>query len=154
MSLMPSVLRNERTPVRIGGEEGFTLLEVLIASIILAIALMAIAVAEVTSVGTNRLSRTVSQATSSAEEIIERMRRNRGNLASYNGFDTNNAATRPGAAGTLQTDYDQWQARMLSGGRGQVSVASGSPITGASLVTVTITWTEVLPRTVTLQTTF
>ena len=147
------VRTNERTPLKVFGEEGFTLIEVMIASIILAFALMAIATAEITSVGTNRNSRSVTQGTAIAEEMLERMRRNQANLTSYNGINTSDSTTRP-SAGTAQTDYDQWQTRMISGGTGQVTVTTGTPITGASLVTVQITWTDTLPRTVTLQTTF
>ncbi len=155
MLLMQPVreIRQREKTLGVAGEEGFTLLEVMIASVILAIALMAIATAEVTSVGTNRTSRGITQASAVAEEILERMRRNRDDLTSYNGIDTSDSTTRPGA-GIARTDYDQWQARMISGGTGQVTVTADSPISDASLVTVTITWSDALPRTVTLQTTF
>lgn len=158
--MSPSV-RNGRNLLKIGGEEGFTLIEVMISSIILAIALMAVATAEISSLGTNRLSNDVSLATASADEILERIRRSqtlpvasRPALTVYHGFDTDNSATRPAAAGMLQNDYDQWKARLVTGGRGQVSVTSDFPVTGATLVSVTITWTNVVPRTVTIQTTF
>src|SRR5579884_498758 len=149
--------RGER--VNVGGEEGFTLIEVMISSLILAIALMAIATAEITSFGTTHLSRGVTSAAASADEILERMRRSqtlpsasRPALTAYNGFDTNNSATRPSTAGMLQNDYDQWKAKLVNGGRGQVTVTPNSPVTGSTLATVTITWTDGLPRTVTIQT--
>lgn len=121
--------------------EGFTLLEVLIAVVISAISLLAIASGEMTSVNTGRGSRDLSVAASSGQEILERMQRNRTNIGSYSGFDTNNSATRPGTAGMAQTDYDKWKTdvQMVTGGRGQITVASGTPITSTTKVTVTIT---------------
>ncbi|MDC4205394.1 MAG: prepilin-type N-terminal cleavage/methylation domain-containing protein [Candidatus Manganitrophus sp.] len=158
---MSPFVRNGKKFLRVGGEKGFTLIEVMISSIILAIALMAVATAEVTALGTNRLSNDVSLATASADEILERIRRSqtlpqasRPPLTVYHGFDTNNSATRPSASGMLQNDYDQWKNRLVTGGRGQVSVTSNFPVAGATLVTVTVTWTNVLPRTVRLETTF
>lgn len=129
------------------GQEGFTLLEVLAAVIILGIALLAIASGETTSLSTSRLSREVSLATMVGDEILERMHRNRTSLSSYDGFDSTNAATRPATAGMLQTDYDAWKVRIersapdgLPGGRGVVSVTTGSPIGNATQVSVTVTW--------------
>lgn len=148
--MSPFVKHSGKLP-KIGGEEGFTLIEVLISSIILAIALMAIAAAEVTAVGTNRRSNDISQATALADEILERMRRNQTNLTSYNGLNTSSTSF---GSGIVLTDFNQWKTRMIAGGTGQVTVASGSPVTGVSLVTVTITWTDVLARTITVQTTF
>src|SRR5581483_8072873 len=132
---------------------GFTLLEVLIAVVISAISLLAIASGEMTSLNTGRGSRDLSIAAFSGQEILERMQRNRTNLLSYNGFDTNNSATRPGTAGMAQTDYDKWQTdvQMVTGGRGQITVVAGTPITSTFQVTVTVTFPS---RTLVYQTVF
>ncbi len=140
-------------------DRGFTLLEVLVAAVILGVGLLAMGIAELTSSGSNRTSREISLATAFGEEILERIRRNQAELASYDGFDTGDPSTRPGAAGVLQTDYDQWKARVeapspngLPGGRGTVDVATATPIAGANQVTATITWSGVPARTITVQT--
>jgi type IV pilus assembly protein PilV len=137
----------------IAKNDGFTLLEVLISVVILGVSLLAIASGEVTSLNTGRGSREISMAAASGQEIFERIRRNRENILSYNGFDTSNSATRPGAAGMLQTDYDEWEANveMIGGGRGQITVAAGTPIASTDQVTVTITTSS---RTITLQAVF
>lgn len=139
-------------------ERGFTLLEVMIASVVLGIGLLAIATGETVSVTNSRVGRDVSAATAAAERIVEQMRRNKANLSSYNGFDTTNSTTRPPAAGMAQTDYDDWKGQIeragpygLPGGMGTVTVAAG-PISSVQLVTVTVTWTSTPARSVTIET--
>lgn len=139
-------------------ERGFTLLEVLIAAVILGFGLLAIATGESISVSNSRVGRDVSAATVAAERIVEQMRRNQANLSGYNGFDTTNSTTRPSTAGMLQTDYDDWKAQIertgpygLPGGRGTVTVAAG-PISSVQRVTVTVTWTSTPARSVIIET--
>lgn len=139
-------------------ERGFTLLEVMIASVILGIGLLAIATGESVSIANSRVGRDVSAATAAAERIVEQMRRNQANLSSYDGFDTTDSTTRPSSAGMLQTDYDDWKAQIdravpygLPGGRGTVTVAAG-PISSVQRVTVTVTWTSTPARSVTIET--
>ncbi len=122
------------------GEQGFTLLEVLIASIILAIGLMTFATAESISVVNARRGQTDAWATATSDEILERIRRNRINMAAYNGFDTANAGTRPGTVGILQNDYDEWKVNVEkeTQGCGTVQVVQNTPVTAISTVTVTV----------------
>ncbi|MFQ5597541.1 MAG: prepilin-type N-terminal cleavage/methylation domain-containing protein [Nitrospiria bacterium] len=119
---------------------GFTLLEVLIASAILGIGLMAFGSAESLSVVNSRRGQTDAWATAASDEIIERMRKNRTDILNYNGFDTANAATRPTTAGKLQDDYDQWKANveMESLSCGTVAVAANTPVSPVNTVTVTV----------------
>ncbi len=144
------------------GARGFTLLEALIAAVILGVGLLALGIVELSASGSNRSSREISLATAFAEEMLERIRRNTIDApAAYDGFDTSNPATRPGAAGMLRDDYDDWKNRIeraapngLTGGRGQVEVGAG-PVPGTTQATVTVTWSGVPPSTsVQVQTTF
>lgn len=119
--------------------KGFTLIEVMVAVSILSIAVLAASAGSYKSSFSNRHSRETSFATARAEEILERMRRNRSELASYNGFNTADSSTRPAAAGKLQTDYDQWLLLMQDGISGTVQVTSNTPITNSHQVAVAIT---------------
>ncbi|HEX7124972.1 MAG TPA: prepilin-type N-terminal cleavage/methylation domain-containing protein [Thermodesulfobacteriota bacterium] len=128
---------------------GFTLLEVLVAAVILAVGLLALGAAEITAAGATGRSRAVSIATAYGEEMIERIRRNRDEVAAYDGFDTQDPTTRPTGAGILQTDYDQWKSRLeqggqagLGGARGTVTVLTDSPIPGANAVRVAVSWSD------------
>lgn len=122
--------------------EGFTLLEVLIATTILSIGLLAMGSAETISVANSHTGQNISVATAASEEIFERMRRNRSNILSYNGFDTASSSTRPASAGTLQNDYDQWKVNIerVTGACASVTVTPDVPVVSISTVAVTVMW--------------
>jgi len=145
-------------PTKTGTQEkGFTLLEVMVAAVILAIVLLAIASGEATSVKTTQRSNNGSLAAASAQDIIERMQGNLTNLVGYNGFDTSNPATMP-IDPTLSRDWTDWAAGMIPGGKGIVAVTPNSPIKTTldttTFVTVIITWTDSVSHTYTVTTVF
>jgi len=133
------------------GEKGFTLVEGMIASAILAVGLLGMAamqgVAMVRNVDANELSR----ITTLAGDIYERMQFNRRNVIAYNGINTANAANCTTINGTTQSqargDCLMWDGLVdgtqLENIRGTVAVSDViAPIVlGRRTVTVTLTWT-------------
>jgi len=109
---------------------GFTLLEVLVAVMVLSIGLLGLASLQVNGLRFNHSAYMRTQATLLAEEIADRMRANRPSLASYSG--TNLAVAAVAACNTAagctsaemaQNDLAQWQqslAGLLPNGQGLV----------------------------------
>ena len=128
------------------GERGFTLIEGMIALVILSIGLLAVSGMQAVALSRNVDANQLSQVTNLAAEMVERVRFNRTSATSYNGIDTANAATRPPATQPqARGDYDQWGTRLaqsgISGIRGQVTVAALTPTAlSQSQVTVRVNW--------------
>ena len=107
---------------RIRQEQGFTLIEVMLSSAILAVGLLGLAATTTLSFTRNSDSNEVTVATNLATELIERMQFNRRNLVNgYNGINLTSAApalcvqnplTQPVARG----DCLQWQTRLFASG--------------------------------------
>lgn len=132
-------------------EQGFSLLEGMLAAIVLATGLLAMSgmqgIALVKNVDANELT----QVTSVASDMMERVYFNRRNAVIYNGIDTQSPTTCNTISSTAQPqakgDCQLWQGLLtgtqLENIRGQVSV-SPNPIPptvlGQRNVTVTITW--------------
>lgn len=144
------------------GQGGFTIIEGMIALIILAVGLLAIAGMIDMALTRNVDSRELGLATDLATDMMERIRFNRANVSAYNLIDTSQSkpsgvAAQPMASG----DYDQWVSRLaasgLDGARGQVTVTAvgpqGSSGLNQSMVAVTVRWTKsALPHAVTFNT--
>jgi len=137
-------------PVR--QERGFTLIEVMLSSAILAVGLLGLAGMTTLSFTRNSDGNEVTIATNLAAELVERMQFNRRNLVSgYNGINltsanaalcAQNALTQPVARG----DCLQWQARLfasgLTGVQAQVAAAAVGPVgLNQNNINVTVTWT-------------
>jgi type IV pilus assembly protein PilV len=128
-------------------QRGFTLIEVMIAMVVLSFGLLAIAAMQDMALGRNVDANEMSIVTNIAADMLERIRFNRPNVAAYSGIDTSNAGTRPpNAQAMAQGDYDQWTARLaasrLNGARGFVTVAAlGPAVLNQSQITVQVTWT-------------
>ncbi len=160
------------------GEQGFSLLEVLVANVILAVGLLAIAAMQDIALSKNVDAKRMGLATSLAAELIERIRYNSpvnstavGGAYPYNFTVTCTTTTCTGtppttADATTQSDYTQWKNRLgtpdssgklpLASAQGtvtSVAVASGPAALGQVLVTVTVSWdTGVRKPTVTMNT--
>ncbi len=137
-------------------QNGFTLVEVLVALLVLSIGLLGIGKLVLFSSRANDSAYMRSQATSLAYSLLDDMRANRATALSGIGYTGSaSAATNPGAictdaspctSGTLLAQYDMWQwqrdmkAALGPSADGTVTTATVTdPVTGASNVTATIT---------------
>ena len=150
-----SVCRKQRQ----ADERGFTLIEGMIALVVVSIGLLAVSGMQGIALSRNVDANQLSQATNLASEMVERVRYNRTNATAYNGIDTANAATRPPATqAQARGDYDQWTTRLgqttLTSIRGQVTVTALTPTAlNQSQVTVRVNWIGgVLNRAVVMST--
>lgn len=151
-------------------QKGFTLLEVLVAIVIVSIGLLAVAGMQTTAITGNASAKDATIAIQFAEEMVDRIRVNAGDTPEiYNCIDTNNSGVsavdatpcatlgRP-PSNPAQGDYDQWRTRLtdpslgLSGAIGTVTVTKDSPISKTATITVTVTWGSITPRSVTFTT--
>ncbi len=162
-------------PSRCREERGFSLIEVLLAMIFLAIGLLAIAAMQDVAMGSNMKAKRMSFATNLVTELIERIRYNApaNSTAPYPYNFTVTCTTTACAGGTAPTttnataqgDYNQWRARLanLEPSTGQIvlpnasgtvtSVATGPATLGQVLITITVTWSSgLVPATVNMST--
>jgi type IV pilus assembly protein PilV len=136
---------------RVRREQGFTLIEAMLSSAILAVGLLGLAGMTTLSFTRNSDSNEVMVATNLATELVERMQFNRRNLvAGYNGINltsanaalcNQNAVTQPIARG----DCLQWQTRLFASGlvgvQAQVVAAAVGPVgLNQNNIAVTVTW--------------
>ncbi|TAG48309.1 MAG: type IV pilus modification protein PilV [Betaproteobacteria bacterium] len=148
----PKCVFRSKGPGGFSSHRGFSLLEVMITLVVVAIGLLGVAGLQIASVRLADFAETRSRGSIYVDEIISRMRANRVNVMSY---DTGGYAAV--ANGTLQSQKDLYSWRQvlaeLPEGTGQVVVTrtggscSGSmtePIDLCSLVDVDVTvrWNE------------
>jgi len=139
-------------PSRCREERGFSLIEVLLAMVFLAIGLLAIAAMQDVAMGANMKAKRMSFATNLVTELIERIRYNApaNSTAPYPYNFTVTCTTTACAGGTAPTttnltalgDYTQWVSRLAN------------PATlGQVLITIALTWSSgIVPATVTMST--
>jgi len=145
---------------RIRQEKGFTLIEAMVSSAILAVGLLGLAGMTTLSFTRNSDGNETTVATNLAAELVERMQFNRRNLVNgYNGINltsanpvlcTQDPVNQPVARG----DCLQWQARLfasgLIGAQAQVTVALVGPvILNQRNINVNVTWTGSSRNTIT-----
>lgn len=132
-------------------EQGFTLVEGMLASVILAVGLLALSGMQSIALVKNVDANEMTKVTSLAADMMERIQFNRRNAASYQGIDTTSASTCTAISGSAQPmangDCTLW-AGLVSGTqlqsiKGTVAVSPalvGPPALNQRNVTVTITW--------------
>ena len=123
-------------------KKGFTLLEVLVAIVIVSIGLLAAAAMQTTAITGNTSAMNRTYALGLAEEMVDRVRVNAGNTPIiYSGINTSGVC---GGSEPALGDCTQWQARLqasaLPNAFGTVAVQMDSPIPKAATITVTVTW--------------
>jgi len=126
-----------RQPRRFG-QSGFSLLEVLITLVIIAIGLLGFASMMLNSMKNNRISMQRSIATLYAYDIIDCMRANRTNKAAYAIDFADDASTTPGTI--AEADVALWRNELdtlLPAGKGQIDITGDT-------AKVEIQWSESL----------
>ncbi len=140
------------TPIQaLGGERGFTLLEGMLAAVILGIGLLGMAAMQGAALVRNVDANELTRVTTLASDMLERIQFNRRNVAQYNGINTisatNCAAINATAQPQARGDCLLWDSLVdntnLENIQGRVDV-DVNPIPPAVLgqrrVAVTMTW--------------
>ena len=132
------------------GNKGFTLLEVMVAVLILAIGLLGLAQLQVTTLKTNQSSYLRSQASNLAADIFDRMRANQTDAQSGKYSLAMNASPPATPSTIVQTDISEWLNQLstsLPDGDGSISctdadTSDGLACSPGSIYTITVQWTE------------
>ena len=135
-------------------QRGITLIESLIAIVVLSIGLLGIAGLHVQSMSTGYSAFNRNKAVLLADDLLERIQANRANVLNYDGWNIAAAATpaigfTPSTSATqVQRDQDEWTQLLqqrdtgLPAGQASVAVEQRAGTTSSFDVTITINWTE------------
>ncbi|MCD9096110.1 type IV pilus modification protein PilV [Luteimonas fraxinea] len=136
-------------PSRHSASGGFTLIEILIALVVLAVGLLGLAMLQTMNLRYTKSAQQRTQATVLAGQLLDTMRTNRSEVSAYVMTDSDFASvTVPatgcvaGATSTASTNATRWKCEVKAN-LGADATASVS-VTPASLVTVNIRWDESL----------
>ncbi|MEL6300419.1 MAG: type IV pilus modification protein PilV [Pseudomonadota bacterium] len=126
-------------------QSGYTLLEVLIASIVLTVGLIGVASLQVGGTRLNNSAYLRTQASIMAYDIVDRMRANIP-AARVGSYDILLADAAPGATATVpDIDLIQWRNLLnyyLPEGTGQIERIAGADATVPSRFTITVQWND------------
>lgn len=119
--------------------KGFTLVEVLVALLVLSIGLLAVASMQTNSLRSNYNALTRSKAVQGCEDILDRMRANR-NAALASDYDIALTVVPAGPTytGMVLTDLLEWKKNLAA----NLPRGDGSVTLAGSIVTATVKWTD------------
>lgn len=125
--------------------KGFTLLEVMVAVLILGIGLLGLAHLQITSLKHSQSAEFRSQASILATDLLDRMRANQ-SAAQDGAYNLNLNATPPNNTDTMaKADISRWLTRIaavLPQGDGAINCSAFNP-DQAFICNITVSWTEV-----------
>lgn len=152
------MIRRHKAPARLRAQRGFSLIEVLIALLVLSLGLLGLAFLQVLNVRYTNSAQHRTMATNLASEVMDMMRSNPRHIVVYNRLTeaSFNGVTVPGAgcssaaedAATALKNIDRWRCDVVSqlpGGRGSVQIVENP--SGRYIATVTLIWTDNVGRT-------
>ena len=116
-------------------QRGFTLIESLIALVVLSVGLLGIAALYLETLRAGRSALYRTEAVTMAADIADRMRANRNPANAYTGAGQNAIA---------QADLDTWNDAVASlpGGAGEIEFIDGLGVTPSTYI-IRVTWTDV-----------
>lgn len=141
-----------------GGQDGFSLIEGMVAMVVLTVALLGLAGMQTMAMMSNVDTDELTRAGNLAAEMIERIQYNKQNITAYQNIDTTLVTPCPNAPGgtpettTARGDCLQWQAQLTNSGlnplqgmpspQGQVTIVNpfGPVGLNQSQVLVTVRW--------------
>ena len=133
-------------PRRAGRQSGFSMIEVLIALLVLAFGLLGLAFMQTLNLRYTKSAQQRTQAVNLASELLDTMRANRSQLAAYamveEDFDSIDASAGcpTFAAATVARNIERWQCEVREAlGPGAFAEVT---VSGAPLVTVSVHWAE------------
>jgi type IV pilus assembly protein PilV len=126
-----------RCRIQRDSSKGFTLLETLVALIVLSVGLLGVAGMQIVGLRANMSAASRTQASYLADDIIDRMRANN-TAARTHAYDVALGATLAGST-TAQLDVQAWVAELQSLPTGQGSIAVDAT---TNIATVTIQWVD------------
>jgi type IV pilus assembly protein PilV len=123
-------------------QQGFTLLEVLIALLVLSIGLLGLAALQTTGLRSNQMATMRTLATQIAYDMTDRMRANPGGLTTATQqyvIATNETPADPPVI-RADSDLTEWRTQVvrLPGGLGRITQSAGPPVTHV----ITVFWDE------------
>ncbi|AUM00879.1 type IV pilus modification protein PilV [Zoogloeaceae bacteirum Par-f-2] len=122
-------------------ETGFSLLEVLIAVLVLAVGLLGMAALQINALKNNQSSFQRTQAVMLSYYMLDAMRANRDDVASGN-YDLDKTCEVPASAGTLVSNDHHFWLQAIKDNLGDAQTSCGEIACQGMTCTVTIFWSD------------
>ncbi|MFM8330224.1 MAG: type IV pilus modification protein PilV [Candidatus Methylumidiphilus sp.] len=121
-------------------KKGFTLVELMVALLVLAIGLLGLAALQAKGLSNNHNAYLRTQATLLAQDMADRMRGNRAALASYTGTQTSDDCSTGSCTSAQMAGYDlaQWNIALTT----RLPGATGAITSSGNIYTISVSWVE------------